>query len=451
MQTLLQAAQALATGATSSRALVETCLARALDPAGQGAATFITLYEAQARASADAIDLLRRHNRAPSPYAGIPISIKDLFDMAGETTTAGSTVLAQAPPAATTAPAIARLLAAGLIPIGRTNMTEFAFSGIGLNPHYGTPLSPWGREVGHIPGGSSSGAAVSVADGFALAAIGTDTGGSCRIPAALCGVTGYKPTARRIPTQGALPLSPTLDSIGSLAPSAACCAIIDAILAGTPAALQRANPHPTGAVAGSRLLLPTNIAFAHIDAGTEHALDRAIMRLYNAGAQIDRQPLRAFDRIAEAHAQGGFAAAEAFAWHKDLLAANASGYDPRVATRIALGGEMRASDYVLLMQARARIIAEFIDDLAAYDAMILPTVPFAPPPLAAFREDEAYHRLNYLLLRNPSAINFLDGCAISLPCHAQGHAPAGLMLAAPALRDSHLLGLAMDVQRTLRM
>jgi aspartyl-tRNA(Asn)/glutamyl-tRNA(Gln) amidotransferase subunit A len=227
MNTIAEAAAALASGRTTSRALVETALDRIADPAGEGARTFVRTYPTQARASADAIDALRRANRAPSPFAGIPVSLKDLLDVAGEPTPAGSVVLADAPLATAHAPVVQRLLAAGLIPVGRTNMTEFAFSGVGINPHYGTPRSPYGRQAdgsGRVPGGSSSGAAVSVSDHMAFAAIGTDTGGSCRIPAAFCGVVGYKPTQRRVPRDGVLPLSTTLDSIGPLARTVACCA-----------------------------------------------------------------------------------------------------------------------------------------------------------------------------------------------------------------------------------
>jgi aspartyl-tRNA(Asn)/glutamyl-tRNA(Gln) amidotransferase subunit A len=445
LQTLAEAAAALAAGITTSRRLVELCLANINDLEGQGACAVVRVHGDQARASADAMDALRQANRAPGPFAGIPISIKDLFDIAGEPTPAGSVILADAPPASRTAPAIQRLLAAGLVPVGRTNMTEFAFSGVGLNPHYGTPLSPWDRATGHIPGGSSSGAAVSVADGMALGAIGTDTGGSCRIPAALCGITGFKPTARRVPLAGALPLAPSLDSVGPLALSASCCAALDAIMAGEP---DRTLPPVT--LHGLRLLLPTNIAFANLDAPTEAALDHAVARLDDAGALIDRAPLAAFDDINDAHAKGGFAAAEAYAWHRDLLAGAFARYDPRVASRIVAGADMSAADYFMLTQARHRIIRRFESDLAPYDALMLPTVPIAPPPIAAFARDEDYRRLNFLLLRNPSAINFLDGCAISLPCHSPGAPPAGLMLAAPAMADARLLSIAIVVEAVLR-
>jgi aspartyl-tRNA(Asn)/glutamyl-tRNA(Gln) amidotransferase subunit A len=441
MQTIEQAAAALNTGVTTARDLIEAALARIADPNGQGKATFITTYAQQARASADAADALRRANRSPSRYAGIPISIKDLFDMAGEPTPAGSVIFADAPPATTTAPAIARLLQAGLIPVGRTNMTEFAFSGVGINPHYGTPLSPWDRATGRIPGGSSSGAAVSVADGMAFAGIGTDTGGSCRIPAALCGITGYKPTARRIPRAGVLPLAPSLDSVGPLAATAADCAVIDAIMAGDPD-----RGLPAVRLQGLRLMLPTNMVLDNLDAPTEAALDRAVERLDRAGVAIDRAPLRALDSMMQANAKGGLAAPEALAWHRALLDRYGARYDQRVASRILAAATMPAEDYVRLFQARAGLIAQFARECDGYDALLMPTVPIAPPPLSAFAEDNDYRRLNFLLLRNPSSINFFDGCAISLPCHAPGAPPAGLMLAAPALHDAKLLAIAIAIQ-----
>jgi aspartyl-tRNA(Asn)/glutamyl-tRNA(Gln) amidotransferase subunit A len=319
--TLENSAAALASGAVTSRDLVEACLDRIGDPHGQGALAFTRVYTQQARDAAEAADILRRAGRPPSRYAGIPISIKDLFDVAGETTTAGSVLLAGAPPAARNATVVDRLLQAGLVLVGRTNMTEFAFSGVGIHPHYGTPRAPWRREGegarlderrpdpgqpdqgragrGHIPGGSSSGAAISITDGFALGAIGTDTGGSCRIPAALCGIAGFKPTQRRVSLTGALPLSPTLDSIGPLAATAADCAALDAILADEP---ERTLPKTS--LSGLRLLLPTNLAFEHLDERTEDALDRAVSQLDRAGVRIERRPLRAFDAINLAHAKG---------------------------------------------------------------------------------------------------------------------------------------------------
>ncbi len=299
----------------TSRALVEQCLARIADPGGEGARAFVKVHAGQARAMADAMDTLRRVGREPSPYAGIPVSLKDLFDIAGEPTPAGSRVLADAQPATANAPVVQRMLSAGFVPMGRTNMTEFAFSGLGINPHHGTPCSPWDRASRRIPGGSSSGTAVSVADGMAIAGLGTDTGGSCRIPAAFCGIVGYKPTARRVPITGVLPLAPSLDSVGPLAPSVACCAVIDAVLAGET---------PTRPVAaelnGLRLAVPRNVVLDGMDATVSSAFDRALATLSRAGAQIAHTHFPAFDEVPAANAKGGFAASEAYAWHRAFLA-----------------------------------------------------------------------------------------------------------------------------------
>jgi aspartyl-tRNA(Asn)/glutamyl-tRNA(Gln) amidotransferase subunit A len=450
MRTISEAALALASFRSTARELVETSLARIADPAGEGARTFIKVYADQARASADAIDALRHAGRAPGPFAGIPISLKDLLDVAGETTTAGSVVLADAPPASAHATLVQRLLSAGLIPIGRTNMTEFAFSGVGINPHYGTPRSPYGRDPndplqGHIPGGSSSGAGVSVADGHALAAIGTDTGGSCRIPAAFSGVVGYKPTARRVPLKGVLPLSPSLDSVGPLANTVSCCAAIDAILAGEDFAGIATRPADA-----LRLAIPANAVLDGMDAPTERAIDRAVQRLDRAGVRIERPYFETFDLIAQSHARGGFAVVEAFAWHRGLLARDGGRYDPRVANRILPGADMLAADYVALVKARARIIDVFAHEMAGYDALMMPTVVIAPPPIAAFGPEEAYWRLNSLILRNTAPINFLDGCAISLPCHQAGEPPAGLMLASVAGDDTALFEVAQAVEQSLK-
>src|SRR5712672_3387122 len=265
MPTLKQIAMRLETG-EASRALVDQCLERIKDAAGEGPRTFLKVYGEDARMAADAYDALRRHGAAPSLFAGIPISVKDLFDVAGDVTTAGSVALRHAPPATRDATAIARLRAAGFIPIGRTNMTEFAFSGLGINPHYDTPRNPYDRKTGRIPGGSSSGAAVSVSDGMAMAGLGSDTGGSCRIPAALCGIVGFKPTASRIPTDGTMPLSQTLDSVGTLAPTVGCCALLDAVLASeAPAELA---PFPLD---GLRLAVPQTLVLDGLDAGVGRA------------------------------------------------------------------------------------------------------------------------------------------------------------------------------------
>jgi aspartyl-tRNA(Asn)/glutamyl-tRNA(Gln) amidotransferase subunit A len=445
MQTLIDLAEDLATGRTSARALTEQCLARIADPAGEGARVFTQVQPEAARACADAADLLRKAGRAPSPYAGIPISVKDLFDIAGEPTLAGSRAMAGAPPATEHAPVVARILAAGLVPIGRTNMTEFAFSGLGINPHYGTPANPWDRATPRIPGGSSSGAAVSVADGMAFGALGTDTGGSCRVPAALCGVTGYKPTARRVPIKGVLPLAPSLDSIGPLAPSVTCCAILDAILAEEPPQPPLALP-----LTGLRLAIPANIVREAMDTPTATAFEHAISGLTAAGARINVVAFPMLDAISPANRLGGFAAAEAYAWHRFLLARKAAEYDPRIRARIERGANQSAADYIELQAARARVIADMNRATAAYDGLLMPTVPIVAPPIAALDDEAEYNRVNMLLLRNPSLFNFLDRCAISLPCHRDGDPPAGLMLVGETMGDYRLFSIALAVEQVLR-
>ena len=445
MRTIDQLAQALDAGRTSSRALVELSLSRIADPAGEGSRTFIKVHAEQARAMADAADALRRVGRSSGRYAGIPIALKDLFDIAGEPTPAGSVVLADAPPAAANAPVVARMLAAGFIPMGRVNMTEFAFSGLGINPHYGTPLSPWDRASGRIPGGSSSGTAVAVADGMAAAGLGTDTGGSCRIPAAFCGIVGYKPTARRVPITGVLPLAPSLDSVGPLAPSVACCAAIDGILAGEGPRV----PAPVG-LKGLRFVVPENMVLDGMDAVVSAAFDRALGALSAAGAVVTLLRFGEFDEIAAVNAKGGFAASEAYAWHRSLLTSQGAGYDPNIRVRIARGEGMSAADYLDVVAARARSIASFDVRTRDFDCVLMPTVPIVAPRIAELSDQRAYNRFNMLILRNTALGNFLDRCSISVPCHRDGEAPVGLMLTGETMGDARLFSIAGAVEAAVR-
>ncbi len=444
MNTIAAAAAALETGRTTARALVETCLERIADPAGEGSRTFLRVYADSARTMADAIDAMRRVGRAPGRYAGIPISLKDLLHVAGEPTPAGSVVLADAPPALAHAAVVQRLLAAGFVPIGRTNMTEFAYSGLGINPHHGTPASPWNRAERHIPGGSSSGAAVSVADGMALGGIGSDTGGSCRIPAAFCGITGFKPTARRVPLAGVLPLAPSLDSIGPLGRSVGCCAVLDAVLA-----WQDRLPPAPALLSGLRLALPARFALEDAEPVVARIFDRAMARLSAAGVKIERQDFPELDEIPLLNARGGFAAYESFAWHKRLLAAQGGRYDPRVRARIERGAGMNAADQLALTLGRRDLCRRMDSAMAGYDAVLLPTCPILPPRIADLDDEAAYNRANLLALRNPAIANLLDCCAISLPCQAEGEPPVGLMLMAGAMEDARLLAIATGVEAWL--
>ncbi len=345
--TLLDLQNALACGQTTSVELTEAALARIADPSGQGSRAFTKVYHAQSLAAAQSSDLLRAAGLSRSPVDGLPISIKDLFDVAGETTLAGSVVLKGSAQATQNAVIVQRLINAGAVIVGRTNMTEFAFSGLGLNPHYGTPSSPWDRGTGRIPGGSSSGAGVSVADEMAVAAIGTDTGGSVRIPSAFCGITGFKPTAARVSTQGALPLSWTLDSIGPLAASVTCCAILDAILAGQIHPNLLAPP-----LKQLRLAVPASLVLDHADEHVRTRFQWALNTFEAGGAYIEEVELPEFEQLAYINRQGGFSCAEAWAWHRKILADHSQAYDPHVLSRIAKGKNMDAADYIELMQIR---------------------------------------------------------------------------------------------------
>jgi aspartyl-tRNA(Asn)/glutamyl-tRNA(Gln) amidotransferase subunit A len=439
--TVLELAHALATGQTTSRELIEQALARIGAPAGEGARTFVKVYGESARVAADAQDRLRQAGYVASPLAGLPVSIKDLFDVAGEQTLAGSKALDDMPPAERDAPAIARLRAAGAVLIGRTNMTEFAFSGVGINPHYGTPGNPHDRSL--IPGGSSSGAAVSVGDGQAVVAIGTDTGGSVRIPAAFCGVAGFKPTQDRVPRDGVIPLSTSLDSIGPLAGSIACCAIADAVMAGEPPVA----PEPIS-IEAMRLAVPQSFVLDGLSPEVANAFEAACRALARSGARVVDIPLKELAELPGINAGGGFAPIEAYAWHQPLLARRAEEYDQRVRTRIERAAGMSAVDYIRLLAARADLIARVTAATAGFDALLIPTVAIAAPPIAAFERDDDYRHLNALILRNTSVINFLDGCAATLPIASAG-APVGLMVAGMHGADHRLLALARGIEAAL--
>ena len=444
MWTVEALARELAAGKTGSRELVEQALARIADPAGEGARAFLQVDAESARADADHADRLRRAGVRRSPVDGLPISVKDLFDVAGQVTRAGSKVLAGAPPAATDAPAVARLRTAGAIILGRTNMVEFAFGTTGLNPHYGTPKNPWDRKAGRVPGGSSSGAAVAQADGMCVMALGSDTRGSIRQPAALCGVVGFKPTQRRVPREGVFPLSFTLDSIGPLANSVDCCAAYDAILAGEPS-----QPLVRMQARGLRLLVPRGTLLEDLDPEVARAFGASLERLASAGAVISRQPLAAFDRQAEYYRNGGFAGAEAYAIHRRWLDRIAE-YDPRVGRRILTAKDISAADYVSLGLLRQTYIAEVEAALAPFDAFLMPTTPCIAPTIAQVdASEEDFLRWTLRIFRNVGVVNFLDGCAVTLPCHAGGTPPVGLSVGGPAMSDRHVLAVARAVEGVL--
>jgi aspartyl-tRNA(Asn)/glutamyl-tRNA(Gln) amidotransferase subunit A len=444
MWTVAQLAADLAAGRTTSRRLTEQALARIADPAGEGGRAFLKVYAESALAEADFSDRLRKGGVRRSPADGLPVSLKDLFDVAGDVTRAGSKIFKDNLPAKTDAAAVARLRAAGAVFVGRTNMVEFAFGTTGINPHYGTPKNPWDRVTGRIPGGSSCGAAVAQADGMCAMALGSDTRGSIRIPAALCGITGFKPTARRVPREGAFPLSYTLDSVGPLANSVACCAIYDSILAGEPP-----EPLPELPAKGLRFLVPKSEVRNDLDPEVAQGFDSALDRLKRAGAVLAEKPVPAFDRQSEYFKGGGFAGAEAYAIHR-RNAQRLGEYDPRVAKRVMLGKDLSAADYVDFGLLRAEFQREVEAALAPFDAFLLPTVPCIAPPIAEVNAaDEAYFRWNMRILRIVGLVNFLDGCAASLPCQPRGAAPVGLMVCGPAMSDRRILAVAAAVEQIL--
>ncbi len=432
---LLAARDAVRHGRASAAEFLAQAAEAAASPAARHAFLRTSAPQAAASPAPDA------------PLAGLPVSIKDLFDQAGEVTTAGSVALEGAPAATTDAPAVARLKAAGGVIGGRTNMTEFAFSGVGVNPHHGTPANPADAKVPRIPGGSSSGAAVSVATGAAFIGLGSDTGGSIRIPAALCGIVGFKNTARLVPTAGAFPLSSTLDTVCAMTRS-----VRDAIVAHEVLAA-RTVTRTTVPLAGYRFAVATTQMLDGLDATVAAAFQRTLARLRTAGARIEEIPLRPIQDLGTIQATGGFSAAESYALHRRLIEREGHRYDPRVRTRIERGAAMKAYEYIELQQARAAWITSVEAQLQGFDAVLSPTVPLVAPPISdvapGAERDEAFFRVNALLLRNTSVVNMLDGCALSLPCHQPGELPVGLMLWHGALRDDTVLNAGLQVEHAL--
>ncbi|WCD83300.1 amidase [Pseudomonas sp. TUM22785] len=438
--TLAEWSARLSNGRTSSCELTEAMLTRAQEHFAGGGHAFMELDEEGARAAAAFADQRLALGRRVSPLDGLPVSIKDLFDIAGQVTRAGSRVLEWQAPATVDAPAVARLREAGAVLLGRTNMTEFAYSGLGLNPHFGTPLSPVGE--GLIAGGSSSGAAVSVALGMSVVALGTDTGGSVRIPAAFCGITGFKPTARRVPSEGMVPLSQSLDSIGPLAPTVACCAQVDALLTGAQPWRDAGLP-----LQGQRFFVTPDYVLEDLAPEVAQAFDWAIARLAEQGAEIVEFRFPELLRLPEINAGGGFAAAESWHWHRERLLAESARYDPRVAVRIERGSRQSACDYLELLLERAELKARAAEVLLGADAWLMPTVSIAPPRLAEITDDDAFQRINARVLANPAVINFLDGCALSIPLPER----PGIALSLCGLggQDANILQLGAAVERCL--
>jgi aspartyl-tRNA(Asn)/glutamyl-tRNA(Gln) amidotransferase subunit A len=420
---------------------LEQALDRIGDPSGEGPRACLTVYREAARAAADAADARSSTGVTLGPLDGMIVSIKDLFDVAGEVTRAGSKVLAEeGVPAAADAPAVQRLRASGAVIVAKTNMTEFAFSGVGANPHFGTPGNPADRA--RVPGGSTSGGAVAVADRMCDVAIGTDTGGSTRIPASLCGIVGFKPSKRRIPTEGAFPLSYTLDSVGPMARTVGDCAVADAVMAGDPW-----GPPDPALLAGLRLGIAQGFPLEELDETVSTRFAAALAALAKAGARLSDQALPALDEMRNANLKGGFAPVEAYAIHRERLHAHGDRIDPNVRARIERGREMMAADYVELVQLRARLVQTMDASLQDLDALVMPTTPIVAPKMSEVADPDAFKAKNFLLLRNTGLANFFDLCAISLP-RASG-LPVGLMLVARNGHDRQLFRIAASVEKLM--
>jgi aspartyl-tRNA(Asn)/glutamyl-tRNA(Gln) amidotransferase subunit A len=443
--TIVELAQLLASRNITSRQLVEEALAAIKNPQGEGSCTFLSVHESEALADADHVDAQRRDGASLQALAGIPISIKDLFDETGMTTLGGSRVLVGTPAATRNATIVERLRRAGAIIVGRTNLVEFAYSGLGLNPHYGTPKNAFDRTIGRIPGGSSSGAAISVTDGMAAGAIGSDTGGSIRIPAALNGLVGFKPTARRVPLDGVLPLSFTLDSAGPIAKTVADCALLDHVLAA------EVDDVPAPAQLRSlRFAVPKTVFQNDLSPAVADALTAALGRLSAAGATIVDVPMSEFAQAA-AFNPGALVSTEAYWWHRRWMKDGASKYDPRVIVRIRDGETVTAATYIDLLKLREQFIRTISAATAGYDAMLMPTTPETAPTIAeAGKDDETYTRVNLRMLRNTVVVNLFDGCALSIPCHVPGTAPVGLMIAGAQGTDRKILSIGLAVEGVIR-
>jgi aspartyl-tRNA(Asn)/glutamyl-tRNA(Gln) amidotransferase subunit A len=425
----------------SARDRLEAALSRIDDPKGEGARACLTVYREQAKAAADVADARAKTGISIGPLDGTIVTIKDLFDVAGEVTRVGSKVFAEeAKPAAADAPAVQRLRAGGAVIVAKTNMSEFAYTGIGANPHFGTPGNPADRT--RVPGGSSSGAAVAAADGMCEVAIGTDTGGSCRIPGALCGIVGYKPSRQRIPTDGAFPLSYSIDSIGPIARSVEACAKADAVMAG-----ENFAPIEPAPLAGLRIGVVQGSALENLDKTVTKRFSDALARLRQANARMSEEKLAQLDSMAQVNSKGGVQPAEAFAVHRDLLSRRADAIDPNVRVRLERARTISAADYIDMVRERQRLIRSMDGRLADIDVLAWPTTPMVAPTMQEVAAPDEFARKNAMLLRNTVIVNFFDLCAISLPLPRESGLPTGLMLVARNGQDQRLFRIAAAVER----
>ena len=437
---LLDLAGRLDSGAIDSRRLVEQTL-KAIEASDPAIFTLVTAERARREAAAS--DARRAAGRTLGPLDGAPIAWKDLFDFAGFVTTAGSRALADAPLAKADAPVVAALAGAGMVAIGRTNMTEFAYSGIGLNPHFGTPANPYGSTP-RVPGGSSSGSAVAVARGLTPVAIGTDTSGSVRVPAAFTGIVGYKSSSGRYPMQGVYPLSQTLDTLGVFARSVADAILIDKAMRGAPPAL----PAPRS-VDGLHLIVPTTVVLDDCEPEVLANFETSLAALAAAGAVVERKPFPIFDKIAALNRRYGLIVAhEAYAVHRERIAGPAAALmDRRVVKRLSAAGALDPNGLPILLETRREFVKRAV---AACDGalVVCPTIAYVAPPIAPLEmDDEAFAQINMRTLRNTMLGNMLDWCGVSLPNgFGRDAMPTGFLLSGMSGGDDRLLAAALAVE-----
>ncbi|MBB4183516.1 aspartyl-tRNA(Asn)/glutamyl-tRNA(Gln) amidotransferase subunit A [Sinorhizobium terangae] len=410
---------------------------------------FVGLTRDRAIKEAQAASSRLKAGRSLGLLDGLPVAWKDLFDLAGSVTTAGSVVFKDNPPAAADAPVVGALAAAGMVSVGRTNMSEFAFSGLGINPHYGTPRNPASPDVHRIPGGSSSGSAAAVAAGLVPLAIGTDTGGSVRIPAAMTGIVGYKATRGRYAMKGVFPLAESLDALGPL-----CHTVQDAVWADAAMHSLTAPVIRRAELADLSLVIPETIVFDEAEPEVVAAFEAAIKRLEAVGVRVRRAAFPSFAAVFDLMARhGALVTAEAYALHRERLAGpEAAKIDPRVVTRTRLGEKITLSDYITLLDARDQLIHETVESLALGELIAHPTLPHVAPPVAPLlSDDELFFKINAKTLRNTLIGNFLDFCGVSIPCGTGAAGmPVGFLLSAPHHQDDRLLGAALAAEATIR-
>jgi aspartyl-tRNA(Asn)/glutamyl-tRNA(Gln) amidotransferase subunit A len=448
MENLRRLAVMLETGQISTTRLVE----QALERTHRSKSIFTKINPALIR-QAYSIDRARKRNKNLPPLAGIPIALKDLFNIRDEKTFAGSVVRKHyAQPESADADVVAPLRDAGMLFFGRTNMSEFAFSGIGKNPHYGTPLSIWDRETGRLPGGSSSGSGVCIAEGIVAAALGSDTAGSCRIPAAFNGVVGVKPSHGRMSLNGIFPLSPTLDAPGPLAVDVDSCFILDQLMCGQSKPDAELPILFPADISSMKLVVPEARVMQGLDTEVEAAFQNSVEKLRAAGATIMVKAMPVLDDADDFFIQRPVVSYEVWQHHREMLENHIDEYDPFVGHRMSSGADISAEDQQNRYQERQQIVDQFKQDFAALeaDALIYPTVACIPPAISETDDDENARKINLRCLRNTATVNYVDGCSISLPCHKPGEAPVGFMLSAANGQDEKLYQLAAAIEQALQ-